>query len=85
MYIKDGDGSHIFFLAKLYLKRGISSEYVMVDFICMYLLNLWGVRIQNYKMKILTHSGIRTRYRLLTTRSELAKYFATRSNIFRAL
>ena len=25
----------IFFLANLFLKQGISSEYVMVDFICM--------------------------------------------------
>ena len=27
--------SDIFFLANLFLKQGISSEYVMVDFICM--------------------------------------------------
>ena len=30
----------IYFLAKLYLKQGISSEYVMVEFICMGLLDL---------------------------------------------
>ena len=30
----------IFFLANRFLKQGISSEYVMVDFICMGLLDL---------------------------------------------
>ena len=30
----------IFFLANIFLKPGISSEYVMVDFICMGLLDL---------------------------------------------
>ena len=40
----------IFFLANL-LKQGISSEYVMVDFICMDLFNLFGTRTENYKMK----------------------------------
>ena len=30
----------IFFLANLFLKQGISSEYVMVDFICIGLLGL---------------------------------------------
>ena len=47
----------IFFLANLYLEQGISSEYVMVDFICMGLLYLWGARIT--KWKIHAHSGIR--------------------------
>ena len=42
----------IFFLANLFfLKQGICSEYVMVDFICMGLLDLQGVRTENYKMK----------------------------------
>ena len=31
----------IFFLADLYLKQDISSEYAMVDFICLGLLDLW--------------------------------------------
>ena len=41
----------IFFLANLFLKRGISSEYVMVDFICMAKLGLQGAKTENYKMK----------------------------------
>ena len=35
----------------LFLKEGISSEYVMADFICLGLLDLWGARTENYKMK----------------------------------
>ena len=50
-----------FFLVNLYIKQGISSEYVMVDFICMVLLDLWQARTENYKMKSLSHSAIRTR------------------------
>ena len=38
----------IFFLANLYLKRGISPEYIMVDFISMGLLDLWGAQTENY-------------------------------------
>ena len=34
-----------------YTKKGISLEYVIVDFFCMCLLNLWGARTENYKMK----------------------------------
>ena len=34
------------------LKQSISSEYVMVDFIYMGLLDLGGARTENYKMKI---------------------------------
>ena len=41
----------IFFPANLFLKQGIISEYVMVNFICMDLLNLFGTRTKNYKMK----------------------------------
>ena len=41
----------IFFLANLFLKQGISSEYVMVDFICMGKLGLQGAKTDNYKMK----------------------------------
>ena len=45
-----GNDSHIF-LANLFRKQGMSSEYVMVDFICIGLLDLWGARTENYKMK----------------------------------
>ena len=41
----------IFFLANLFLKQGISSEYVMVDLICMGYLGLQGAKTENYKMK----------------------------------
>ena len=40
----------IFFLANLFLKQGISSEYVMVDFFCKGLLGLQGAKAENYKM-----------------------------------
>ena len=41
----------IFFLANLFLKQGISSEYVIVDFNCMGKLGLQGAKTENYKMK----------------------------------
>ena len=41
----------IFILANLFLKQGISSEYVMVDFICMGKLGLQGAKTENYKIK----------------------------------
>ena len=41
----------IFFLANLFLKQGISSEYVMVDFIFMGKLGLQGAKTENNKMK----------------------------------
>ena len=41
----------IFFLANLFLKQGISSEYVMVDFIRIGKLGLQGAKTENYKMK----------------------------------
>ena len=47
----------MFFLANLYLKQGIRSEYAIVIFICMGLLDLWGVRTENYKMKWKWHSN----------------------------
>ena len=50
-YIPLKNGSHIFFLANLYLKQSFSSKYAMVEFICMGLLNLWWTRTENYKMK----------------------------------
>ena len=37
--------------ANLFLKQGISSEYVMVDFICMGILGLQGAKTENNKMK----------------------------------
>ena len=45
------ESAAIFFLENLFLQQGISSEYVMVDFICMVLLDLCGARTENYKMK----------------------------------
>ena len=41
----------IFFLENLFVKHGISSEYVMVDLICMGLLRLQRAKPENYKMK----------------------------------
>ena len=41
----------IFFLANLDLKQGISSEYVLVDYICMGILDQWGARTENYRIK----------------------------------
>ena len=41
----------MFVLANLYLKQVVSSDYVMVDFIYMGLLDQWGPRTENYKMK----------------------------------
>ena len=61
-----------FFLANFYLKQGISTEYVMVDIIYMGLLELWGARTINTKLKILVHSGIRTRYLPRTKRTRWA-------------
>ena len=44
-----------FFLANLFLQQDISSEYVMVDFICMGLLDIWAAQTDNYTIKIRTH------------------------------
>ena len=41
----------IFFLANFFPEQGISSEYVMADFVCMGLLGLQGAKTENYKMK----------------------------------
>ena len=51
-----GNGSQFFFLAKLYLKQGISWEYVMVKFICTGLLDLTG---NNTLRKNLQYRGYR--------------------------
>ena len=40
----------IFLLANLLLKQGISSEYVMVDFICIGKLGLQRAKTENYKI-----------------------------------
>ena len=42
----------IFFSSELFfLKRGIRSEYVMLNFICMVLLALREARTENYNMR----------------------------------
>ena len=41
----------IFYLADLDLKQGISSDYVMGDFIYTGLLDLWRARFETYNMK----------------------------------
>ena len=46
----------IIVLVKLYQNQGISSEYVMVDFICIGLLDLCGARTDNNKKKIMKNS-----------------------------
>ena len=64
----------VFFLANLFLKQDITSEYVIVDFNCMGLLDLWGARTENYKMIFFAHSEFRTRD-LSIVRSLMAQYF----------
>ena len=50
-----------FFLTNFYLKQGIGSVYVMVDFICMGFLQPQGAEARFTKWKIiLAHSGTRT-------------------------
>ena len=46
------------YFSEPFLQQGISLEYVMVDFICMGLFDLWGTRTGNSKWKILAQSGI---------------------------
>ena len=58
----------IFNLANLYLKQDISSEYAMVDFICMVLLHRDEREPRITKWKILAHSGIGTRELPVTKR-----------------
>ena len=41
----------MFFLSNLYLTQDIGFVYVIVDFICMGLLEMQGARSENYKMK----------------------------------
>ena len=48
---KQLDTTAIYFLPNLYLKPGIGWVYVMVDCICMGLLQLHGERSEGYKMK----------------------------------
>ena len=47
----------IFFLANLLLKQGISSEYVMVDFICRGLLDLWEANRELWNKKFFPTVG----------------------------
>ena len=68
-----------FFLANLYLKQGISSEYVMVDFICMSLLDA-NRELQNETF--LPTVGFEPgTFRI---RSERAKRWATRADKYRS-
>ena len=55
--------------------------YVMADFICMWLLNLWGAQTENHKMKkfLLTVRFERGTFHL---RSEVAKRYAIRWDIY---
>ena len=51
----------VYFLVNLFLQLGISSEYAMVDFICMGLFDLLAVQTDNYIMKhSCTHWGSNT-------------------------
>ena len=50
-YIPLETAAIFFFLANLFPKQGISSEYVTADFIYMGLLGLQGAKTENYKMK----------------------------------
>ena len=50
-YIPRETAAIFFFLANIFLKEGISSKYVIVVFICMGLLDRFGTRTENYKMK----------------------------------
>ena len=64
----------IFFWRTDFFKQGISSEYVMVDFICMGLLDLIGIT----KWKIRAHSGT---FRLWSDR---AKRWAIRADKYQS-
>ena len=68
----------IFFLANLFPKQGISSEYVTADFICMGLLGLQGVKTENYKMK---NSYRDSSSRPLILKSNALDYEAIQSDI----
>ena len=64
----------IFFSGEPLSEQGISSEYAMVDFICMGLLDLWWAWTENYNLKILAHSWIRTwTFRLWSERAKRDK------------
>ena len=39
------------FASKSFSKTGVTSEYVLFDFICMSLRDMCGARTENYKMK----------------------------------
>ena len=48
----------IFCQAEFFLQQGISSDYVMVDFICMGLLDIWAEQTDNYTMKKIRTRGL---------------------------
>ena len=63
IYYSDGS---IFFLSNLYLKKKFGLVYVMVDFICMGLLELQGARSEKSLPTArleLTTLGLRSHYR----------------------
>ena len=71
----------IFFLSNLYLKQGIGSVYVMVDFICKGYIELSGTQIERelQNEKILAHCRIRTTDLKLTKRKRY--HWATRTYV----
>ena len=74
----------IFFLANLFLKQGISLEYVMVDFICIHGLT-WPVRSANRELqneKFL--STVEFEPGAFRLRSEHAKRWAIRADKYRS-
>ena len=71
----------MFYIANLFLKQGISLEYVMVDFICMGLLDLWERR-ELQSEKFLSTVGFEPRtFRL---QSERAKRWAVTSDTYQS-
>ena len=72
----------ISFLANLFLKQDISSEYVMVDFICMGLLALFGTRTENYRMKYSCPQWIQPG--TFRPQGERAKRWAIRADKYRS-
>ena len=68
--------------AIFFLKQSISSKYVIVDFIGMGLLDPWGERTKNYKMKILAY--VTVGFGTFRLRSEHAKHWAIRADIYHA-
>ena len=74
----------IFFLANLYLKQGIDEVYVMVDFICMGLLDHMRSANRELQNEKFLHAVV-VQLGTFRLRTEVAKRCATRSDIYRAL